>query len=114
MANNIAFQPMGKTYKIEAPTANTAVTIAVTADSPSNQYYLSNHQAAGKGCYVRISTSNVAAVLPTATGAYSMLVPPSTRLVFTGPQCSDTKTVYVSMIGEDNNAEVYVTPGEGL
>jgi len=114
MANNIAFQPMGKTYKIEAPSANTAVTIAVNADSPSNQYYLSNHHAAGKGCYVRISTSNVAAVVPTAAGQYSMLVPPSTRLVFTGPQCSTTKTVYVSMIGEDNNAEIYVTPGEGL
>lgn len=114
MANNIAFQAMGKTYKIEAPSANTAVTIAVNADSPSNQYYLSNHQAAGKSCYVRISTSNVAAVIPTADGQYSMLVPPSTRLVFTGPQCSTTKTVYVSMIGEDNNAEIYVTPGEGL
>lgn len=39
MANNIAFQPMGKTYKIEAPSANTAVTIPILADSPSNQYY---------------------------------------------------------------------------
>jgi len=114
MANNIAFQPMGKTYKIEAPFANTAVTISVTADSPCNQYYMSNHQAAGKGCYVRISTSNVAAVLPTASGEYSMLVPPSTRLVFTGPQCSSSTAVYVSMIGENNDAEIYVTPGEGL
>ena len=114
MANNIAFQPMGKTYKIEAPTANTAVTIAITADSPSNQYYFSNHQAAGKGCYVRVSTSNVAAALPTASGQYSMLVPPSTRVVFTGPQCKSSTSVYVSLIGEDNNAEIYVTPGEGL
>lgn len=114
MANNIAFQPMGKTYKIEAPTANTAVTIPVLADSPSNQYYLSNHHAAGKGAYVRISTSNVAAVLPTVSGQYSMLVPPSTRVIFTGPQCSNTTTVYVSLIGEDNNSEIYVTPGEGL
>ena len=114
MANNIAFQPMGKTYKISAPTANTAVTIPVTADSPSNQYYFSNHEAAGKGCYVRISTSNVAAVLPDANGQYSILVPPSTRLVFTGPQCSTTTIVYVSMIGENNGAEIYVTPGEGL
>ena len=114
MANNIAFQPMGKTYKISAPTANTAVTITVYSDSPSNQYYLSNHEAAGKGCYVRISTSNVAAVVPDATGQYSLLVPPSTRLVFTGPQCTNTTPVYVSMIGENNNSEIYVTPGEGL
>jgi len=114
MANNIAFQPMGKTYKISAPTANTAVTIQVTADSPSNQYYFSNHEAAGKGCYVRISTTNVAAVLPDSTGQYSILVPPSTRLVFTGPQCTNSSPVYVSMIGENNGAEIYVTPGEGL
>ena len=114
MANNIAFQPMGKTYKISAPVANTAVTIAVYADSPSNQYYFSNHEAAGKGCYVRISTSNVAAVLPDATGQYSILIPPSTRLVFTGPQVTNSSPVYVSMIGENNNSEVYVTPGEGL
>lgn len=114
MANNIAFQPMGKTYKIEAPTANTAVTLAIYADSPSNQYYLSNHEAAGKGNYVRISTSNVAAILPTAAGQYAMLVPPSTRVVFTGPQCTNTTPVYVSLIGENNNAEIYVTPGEGL
>jgi hypothetical protein len=114
MANNIAFQPMGKTYKISAPVANTAVTIAVYADSPSNQYYFSNHEAAGKGCYVRISTTNVAAVLPDSSGQYSMLVPPSTRLVFTGPQSTSSSPVYVSMIGENNNAEIYVTPGEGL
>lgn len=114
MANNIAFQPMGKTYKISAPVANTAVTIAVYADSPSNQYYFSNHEAAGKGCYVRINTTNVAAVLPDSSGQYSMLVPPSTRLVFTGPQSTSSSPVYVSMIGENNNAEIYVTPGEGL
>jgi hypothetical protein len=114
MANNIAFQPMGKTYKISAPTANTAVTIAVYADSPSNQYYFSNHEAAGKGCYVRVSTTNVAAVLPDASGQYSILIPPSTRLVFTGPQVTNSSPVYVSMIGENNNSEVYVTPGEGL
>lgn len=114
MANNIAFQPMGKTYKISAPSANTAVTIAITADSPCNQYYFSNHEAAGKGAYVRISESNVAAVLPDSTGQYTMLVPPSTRVIFTSVQCGPTKTVYVSLIGENNNSEVYVTPGEGL
>jgi len=114
MANNIAFQPMGKTYKISAPTANTAVTIAITADSPCNQYYFSNHDAAGKGAYVRISESNVAAVLPDSSGQYTMLVPPSTRVIFTNVQCGPTKTVYVSLIGENNNSEVYVTPGEGL
>ena len=97
MANNIAFQPMGKTYKIAAPTANTAVTIAITADSPCNQYYFSNHEAAGKGAYVRISESNVAAVLPDATGQYTMLVPPSTRVIFTGVQCTQVRRELVAM-----------------
>ena len=114
MANNIAFQPMGKTYKLAAPVANTAVTIAITADSPCQQYMIANHEMAGKGNYFRISESNVAAVLPDATGQYSMLAPPSVRFVVTGPQVGPTKTVYVSLIGENNNSEIYITPGEGL
>lgn len=114
MANNIAFQPMGKTYKISAPVANTAVTIQITSDSPCNQYYFSNHDAAGKGAYVHVTSSNVAAVLPTSDGQYTMLVPPSTRVIFTSVQVGPNKPVYVSLIGENNNAEVYVTPGEGL
>lgn len=114
MANNIAFQPMGKTFKIEAPTANTAVTIPVTADSPCQQYLLATHTDATKPGYVRVATSNVAASIPTANGTYAVLVPPSSRVVVTGPQCGPNTTVYVSLISENNNAEVYVTPGEGL
>lgn len=114
MANNIAFQPMGKTYQIQAPTANTAVTIAITADSPVQQYLLATHNDASKPCYVRVATSNVAAVLPTANGSYAILIPPSSHLVITGPQTGPNTTVYVSLISENNNAECYVTPGEGL
>ncbi|NBT36454.1 MAG: hypothetical protein EBT03_13125 [Betaproteobacteria bacterium] len=114
MANNIAFQAMGKTYKIACPTANTAVTIAITADSPVQQYAVACHTDASKPIYFRISTTNVAAVLPTATGEYSQLLPPSSRVIVTGPQCSNTTTVYVSAISESNNGEMYVTPGEGL
>ena len=114
MANNIAFQPMGKTYKISCPTANTAVTIAITSDSPVQQYAVACHTDASKPIYFRISTSNVAAVIPDATGQYSQLVPPSARVVVTGPQVTNTTTVYVSAISEANNGEMYVTPGEGL
>ena len=114
MANNIPFQAMGKTYKVACPTANTAVTIAVTADSPCQQYAVACHTDAAKAIYFRISTTNVAAVLPTSTGEYSQLVPPSARVIVTGPQCSNTTTVYVSAISESNNGEMYVTPGEGL
>ena len=114
MAYNSAFEPMGKTFKIAAPTANTAVTIPITSDSPCRNYMVSCHTDTTKPAYVRISTSNVAASLPTVSGEYAMLVPPSARMVLTGPQVSSTTTVYVSMIGENNNAEIYVTPGEGI
>lgn len=114
MANNIPFQPMGKTFQIQAPTANTAVTIPITADSPCQQYLLATHTDASKPCYVRIATANVAAVLPTVTGSYSMLVPPSSRVVITGPQTGPNTVVYVSLISENNGAECYVTAGEGF
>lgn len=114
MANNIAFSPMGKTYSIACPTANTAVTIQVVADSPCNQYMIGNHDTNDKPLYVRISATNNAAVLPTANGSYGLMVPADTVIVLTGPQCGPGNPVYVSAIGEDNNVELYVTPGEGL
>lgn len=115
MANNIAFQPMGNTYKISLPTANTAVTIEVTSDSPSNQYLMGNHDAANKPVYVRVGTSNVTATLPASgTPGNTMVVPANCKFVLSGPQTSSTKTVYVSAIAEHNGAEVYITPGEGL
>ena len=43
MANNIAFQPMGKTYQVTASNA-AANTITITADSPVNQYLVISHE----------------------------------------------------------------------
>ncbi len=115
MANNIAFQPMGKTYQI---TANvTGNTIAITLDSPVNQYLVVSHEktnGTGHPVYVRISTSNVAAALPTGSGGYSIPIPPGHMFVFTGPQCSNSTAVYVSAIAETDSPEIYITPGEGL
>lgn len=37
MANNIAFTPMGKTYKVIAPTSSTPVIVTVSSDSPVQQ-----------------------------------------------------------------------------
>jgi hypothetical protein len=115
VANNIAFQPMGNTYKISLPTANTAVTVEITADSPSNQYLLQNHDATSKPVYVRVGQSNVTATLP-AVGVpgNTVVVPPNCKFVVSGPQTNSGKVVYVSAIAEHNNAEVYVTAGEGL
>ena len=42
MANNIPFQPMGKTYQVTANVA--ANTITVNSDSPVNQYLVVSHE----------------------------------------------------------------------
>lgn len=115
MANNIAFQPMGKTYQITA--AATANTISITSDSPVNQYLVVSHEktnGTGHPVYVRISATNTNAVLPTANGAYGIPIPPGSMFVFSGPQVTANTAVYVSAISENDNPEVYITPGEGL
>jgi hypothetical protein len=94
------------------------VQVAVTSDSPSNQYLFVSHEktnGTGHPIYVRVSTSNTDNVaIPTNTGAYGVCIPPGAMFVFTGPQCSSSKTVYVTAISETDSPEVYVTPGEGL
>jgi hypothetical protein len=115
MANNIAFQPMGKTYQVTANT--TANTITITSDSPVNQYLVVSHEktnGTGNPVYVRISASNNNAAVGNATGAYGIPIPPGHMFVFTGPQCSANTSVYFSAIAETDSPEVYVTPGEGL
>jgi hypothetical protein len=54
MANNIAFQPMGKTTRINANT--TANTVAILSDSPANQVRIHNGTAAE--VFVRLSNSS--------------------------------------------------------
>ena len=115
MANNIPFQPMGKTYQVTA--GATANTITITADSPVNQYLVVSHEktnGTGHPVYVRISATSANAALPGANAAYGIPIPPGAMFVFTGPQCSSSKTVYFSAIAEDDAPEIYITPGEGL
>jgi hypothetical protein len=116
MANNIAFQPMGKTYKCNATT--TTQTIQVTSDSPVNQYMIVSHEPAGGAglpVYVKITAATSTISLP-ANGSpqYCLVIPPDTVMVVTGPQVSPTANVYVSFISESDTPEVYLTPGEGL
>lgn len=113
MANNIAFQPMGKTYEVLATDANTAVTIAVVADSPVQQYHIVNPSTTDT-VFVRISGSNVDAAIPTDEGEYGVAIPPFADRVLTQYQSAPSANVYVSVIGANANALVYVTPGEGL
>jgi hypothetical protein len=117
MANNIAFQPMGKTYKANATTS--VQQFQITADSPVNQYMIVSHEPTGAGgqpVYVRISTSATAnvAVPGNGTPQYAMVIPPDSVTVFSGPQVSQFSNVYCTFIAESGTPEVYITPGEGL
>ena len=114
MANNIAFQPMGKCYQLAANTASQITT--VTADSPCNQYLLVNHEnTTGQPVYVRISATSANAVLPVAgSPSYNFPVPPDSYMVITGPQCGPNTSVYVSYIAELDSPDIYLVPGEGL
>ena len=116
MANNIAFQPMGKTVKLAATTSAANNTV-LTSDSPSNQYCLVNHSSNPVYVWISPAESPINVALPTGSGSdaqYAMLVDKNSRVVITGPQCSVNKPVQVSVIAETDNPELYVTPGEGL
>lgn len=115
MANNIPFQQMGPLVVLTASTANVqGNVVSITAVSPSNQYYVSNPDK-DNGVFIAYGeTANVTATIPNGAPANVIYIPPYTSKVFTGPQCSSTKTVYARMIAEHNNAECFVCPGEGF
>ena len=116
MANNIPFQPMGKTTKVAVTgAANTQSNVfTITADSPCQQYFLSNADV-NAGVYVWISSTNAFNVtLPDVSPSYVIALPPYSYKVITGPQVSQTTNVYARVIGDAANASVYVIPGEGL
>ena len=117
MANNLAFQPMGKTYKANATTS--VQQFQMTSDSPVNQYMIVSHEptgGAGLPVYVRISTTSTANVALPGNGSpqYCTIIPPDTVMVVTGPQVSPTSNVYVTFIAESGTPECYITPGEGM
>lgn len=113
MANNIAFQPMGKTYKVIAPTSSTPVIVTVSADSPVQQYHVANPSTTDT-VFVRISGTSQNAAVPTNTGEYGVAIPPMADRVLTQYQSAPSANVYISVIGTTANATLYVTPGEGL
>lgn len=113
MANNIPFQPMGKSTRINVTT--TANTVAVLSDSPANQVRIHNGTAAD--VFIRFGTASTdAVVIPTAsTPAYGFILHNNQTNIFTVPtQASTTATLYVSAIVASGTATIYVTPGEGL
>lgn len=115
MATNIPFQQMGPTVKISASTANTqGNVVSINSVSPCNQYFVSN-PSVETGVFVAYGESaNLTAVIPDGNAASVLYIPAFAYKVFTGPQCSATKTVYARIISQANNAAIYVAPGEGL
>lgn len=111
MANNIAFQPMGKTFKVTANT--TAVSANVFSDSPVAQYHIAN-SSNNEVVYVRITPSGGNAAVPGANAEYGMAVLPLSSVIITGPQCRTDSNVVVSAISASSTPVIFVTPGEGL
>ena len=116
MANNIAFQAMGNCVVVTAITASTQGNVAaISAVSPANQYLVFNTDKNDPVFVAYGETANLTAMIPTEGNSASVVaIPPYTEKVFTGPQCSSTKTVYVRIIAPHSNAKIYVMPGEGL
>lgn len=113
MANNIPFQPMGKTTRINVTT--TANTVSILSDSPANQVRVHNGTAAE--IFIRLGTASTDdAVIPTAgTPAYGAILHNNQTAIFTAPkQASNTAVLYVSAIIATGTGTIYVTPGEGL
>ena len=115
MANNIPFQPMGNCVVATAATANTqGNVVAITAVSPVNQFYVFNPEKNDPVFVSYGETANITATIPDGNSAPVVGIPPYSSKVFTGPQVSSTKTVYVRIIATHNNAKLYITPGEGF
>lgn len=116
MANNIAFQAMGKTYKANATTTSQRITI--TADSPCNQLLVSSHESptSGKPVYFVVSANASITVTAPENGApqYAMLISPGNQIVYTVPYQFGSNNMYVAFITESTTGEAYFTPGEGL
>ena len=113
MANNIPFQPMGKTTRINVTTS--ANTVAILSDSPANQVRIHNGTAAE--VFIRLGTASTDdAVIPTAgTPAYGFVLHNNATNILTAPkQSANTAVLYVSAITASGTATIYVTPGEGL
>jgi len=115
MANNIAFQPMGNCVVATAANANAqGDVVSITAISPVNQYYVFNPDKNDPVFVAYGLTANITATIPDGNSAAVVAIPPYNGKVFTGPQVSNTQTVYVRIISTHNNAKLYITPGEGL
>jgi hypothetical protein len=117
VANNIAFQAMGKTYQANATT--TSQRINILADMPCNQLLIQSHEntaGTGKPVYFRVGDANVTVTAPSAgSPQYALIAVPGQNMVVTVPrQFTTSDGLYIAFITETSTAECYFTPGEGL
>ena len=112
MANNTAFQPMGKTTLLTATTSTS--TVSVIADSPVNQFMLVN--TGTNDVFINLSANSaITAVRPTAgTPQYGFCLGANSYKVIGNSQSSPSVTIYVSGVSNAGTSFVYITPGEGL
>jgi hypothetical protein len=114
MANNIAFQEMGKTVRINVST--TANTVAVVADSPCSQLRI--HNGTAQEVFIRCGTTSTSdAAIPTAaTPGYGIVLHNNVTVIVTAPRVPGNATpqFYVSAITATGTGIIYVTPGEGF
>jgi hypothetical protein len=116
MANNIAFQAMGKTYQANATT--TSQRIQILSDVYCRNLLVASHESSttGKPVYFNIGDSTVTCVLP-APGSPSncLIAVPGQNKVFTvAKQFAPSSSLYIAFITESGTGECYFTPGEGL
>jgi hypothetical protein len=114
MANNIAFQQMGKTYRLNLTTSSAEV--AVNAYTPCNQVRVHNGTAGEVAVRFSATSGNAAAFPVSGTPADSVVIHNNDTQVFTVPQASISAqaTLYVSGLVGSGTGYVYITPGEGL
>ena len=114
MANNIPFQEMGKSVRINVST--TANTVAVVADSPCSQLRI--HNGTSQEIFFRCSTTSTSDVVIPAAGtpSYGVVLHNNTSIIVTAPRVPNNATpvFYVSVITATGTGVAYVTPGEGF
>ena len=116
MANNIAFQAMGKTYQANATT--TSQRVQILSDVNCRNLLVASHESSttGKPVYFTIGNSTVTCVAPAAgTPQYGYVAVPGQNIVLTVPkQFTPSDSLYIAFLTETGTGECYFTPGEGL
>lgn len=116
MANNIPFQPLGKTF-VANVSSTIAQSMAITADAPCSQYHI---YSPSNDVFVRLSSTagnSVAAIAIPGSPAYGFPIEQGTIRILTGWQSGPTSNATISLVASSNSATsvlVYVTPGEGI